>query len=86
MTSILNYLELFALYRTNSMEELKCLFCDGQLCWDSDENANNVFAEYDETDSAVVHFYHCLKCGRSYEICEPVKEERRTTYKEYWND
>ena len=64
---------------------MKCLFCGGDLCWDSDFDLSEV-RDADESDGGVVGVYHCLKCGREYEISDPVKEERETTYKEYWNE
>ena len=67
-----------------AIENLKCLFCDGELAWDSDSNASDSFGEYEEDDTAVVTYYHCEKCGRDYEICEPPREERESTYKDYW--
>lgn len=39
---------------------------------------------YEDDDTAVVSFYHCSKCGRSYEITEPNKEERDSEYAAYW--
>ena len=67
-------------------EGLKCLFCGGDLCYESDGMANEVFAEYLDDDTAVISYYHCLNCGRSYEICEPNKEERQGDYKNYWEN
>lgn len=67
-------------------EGFKCLFCGGDLCWDSDTNASDIYAEYSEDDSAVVSYLHCLKCGRSYEVCEPNEEERESIFKDYWNN
>lgn len=67
-------------------EGLKCLFCGGDLCWESDSNANDTYAEFSESDSAIVSYFHCTKCGRTYEICEPTEDERNSTYNEYWNN
>lgn len=64
----------------------KCYFCGGELIWDSDANAGDFLSEFDDDDDAVVQFYHCSKCGRSYEIVDPVKSERETTYLDYWKD
>ena len=65
---------------------MKCLFCGGDLAWDSDANASDAFGEYGEDDSAVVSYYHCVTCGRDYEICEPRKEDRETIYKDFWEN
>ena len=62
----------------------RCIFCGGELIWNSDTNLEEICSEAQEDDGGVVSFYTCSKCGRSYEICEPIKEERETTYKDYW--
>ena len=67
-------------------EGLKCLFCGGDLIWDSDTDAQERYADYEEDDAAVVSYYPCSKCGRDYEIAEPRREERETEYKEYWQN
>lgn len=66
-------------------EGLKCIFCDGDLRWESDANADEVYDNYEGDDGAVIGYYTCTKCGRSYEIVDPPKEERDGEYKEYWN-
>ena len=63
---------------------LKCIFCGGQLCWDSDFDASEVHGA-EECDGGIVGYYHCMKCVREYEISDPVREERDTTFKEYWH-
>lgn len=65
-------------------ERMKCIICGGDLCWDGDSNANEVL-DRDEDDGGIVSYYHCMNCGRDYEISDPSKEERETTYKKYWN-
>lgn len=47
--------------------------------------ATDLCEEYREDDVAVVDYYNCERCGRSYEIFEPREEERDTDYAEYWN-
>ena len=66
--------------------KLKCLLCDGELIWDSDANLEDVCSEALEGDGGVVGYYTCSKCGRSYEISDPIKEERETVYKNYWEN
>lgn len=55
---------------------MKCLFCNGDLIWENDFQANEVSDMYEDDDDAVVGFYTCSKCGRKYEIYDPPKEER----------
>lgn len=65
----------------------KCFFCGGNLIWESDFNANEVAGDdYEDDDFAVASYFTCQNCGRFYEIREPNKEERETTYKDYWID
>ena len=63
---------------------MRCPFCNGQLVWQSDDNANELSDDYAEDDCAVVSFYVCSCCGRDFEIFDPPKEERETRYREYW--
>ena len=46
---------------------------------------NGPLRRYREDDVAVVDYYNCERCGRSYEIFEPREEERDTDYAKYWN-
>ena len=62
----------------------RCPICGGELCWESDFSAEEVLDR--EDDGGIVSYYHCMNCGREYEISDPVKEERETTYEKYWND
>lgn len=64
--------------------KMRCLFCGGELVWDSDFNLNEV-RDADDDDNGVLSVYHSSVCGRDYEISDPVKSERETTYKDYWN-
>ena len=48
----------------------------GVICWDSS-------CDRSEDDDSVVDFYHCMRCGASYEVCLPNEEEKQD-YKEYW--
>ena len=61
---------------------MNCLFCGGELGWDNDFTREEYYMDGDE--EANVHVYTCTKCGREYVIADPPKEERETTYKEYW--
>ena len=69
-----------------SNDYLKCPFCNGNLIWSSDSNASDVCDEYDESDTAVVSYYLCSKCGRDYEVFEPKESDRMGEYKDYWNN
>lgn len=53
-----------------------CFRCGGVLCWDSS-------APRSDDENAITDWYHCLKCGTSYEITEPSEEEKED-YKEFW--
>ncbi len=55
-----------------------CFYCGGKLCWDSSGDRS-------EDDDSVEDFYHCMRCGASYEVCQPNEEEKQD-YKEYWKD
>ena len=55
---------------------LICFYCGGVICWDSS-------CDRSEDDDSVVDFYHCMRCGASYEVCLPNEEEKQD-YKEYW--
>lgn len=60
------------------MDETKRCFCCGEgLIWDSSTDRM-------DDENAVVDFYHCPKCGYSYEVYSPTEEEK-VDYKDYWN-
>ena len=63
--------------------KLRCVLCGGELCWDSDFDLSSVRDVADD-DGGIVRYYHCMRCGREYEISDLPKEERETTYREYW--
>ena len=48
----------------------------GGLCWDSSSDRSL-------DDDALVDYYHCMRCGTSYEVFQPNEEEKED-YKEYW--
>jgi hypothetical protein len=49
----------------------------GGLIWDNSTDRM-------DDENAVVDFYHCPKCGYSYEVYSPTEEEK-VDYKDYWN-
>ena len=57
----------------------------GELCWDSAEMAADSSDDFADDDTAVINYFHCRRCGRSYEVIDPPQEERETEYKEFWN-
>ena len=59
---------------------INAIFCGGNLCWDSDSDA----ISGNNGEDINVSFYHCMTCGRSYEIYEPDSEEKKD-YSNYWN-
>ena len=67
------------------MSNLICPKYGGQLCWNSDDMASEVYdGEYAEDNEAIVSNYTCMRCGRSIEITDPVQEEREGQYADYW--
>lgn len=58
---------------------LTCFYCGGGgICWDSS-------AERSESDDAIIDYYHCMRCGTSYEVYQPNEEEKKD-YQEYWEN
>lgn len=76
------YVRVMQKSQSNDDRHFKYYFCGGNLCWDSSANGDDVCSDMD--DESIVEFYHCMTCGRSYEISEPCKEERELNYKDYW--
>ena len=66
------------------MKTKNCFFCSEEVRWNSDANANEILAGYDEDDTAVVSFFTCPRCGRSYRVADPSQEERENEYREYY--
>ena len=64
----------------------RCHFCGNELILDDSQMCADVNVDYEGDEEAMVHFSHCPKCGRSYEIFDPTKEEREKYYDEYWNE
>lgn len=64
---------------------LRCIFCGGELRWESDADAYDVSDMYSDEDGGVCGFYTCTRCGRFYEVLDPPREERETRYRDYWN-
>ena len=61
-------------------------FCGNELILDDSQMCSDVNVDYEGDEEAMVHFSHCPKCGRSYEIVDPPKDERENYYSEYWNE
>ena len=53
--------------------------------FDRETKAAALHGAYDWYDTAKTAFYHCLRCGRSYEVTDPQEIERLNGYKNYWN-
>ena len=64
----------------------RCHFCGNELILDDSQMCSDLNVDYEGDEEAMVHFPHCPKCGRSYEIVDPPKDERDRDYKEYWNE
>ena len=66
--------------------ELKpCPFCGGELGWNSSNMAADISDDYGDDEVAVVSYYTCRRCGRSFEVFDPTEDERNGEYSEYWN-
>lgn len=64
----------------------RCHFCGNELILDDSQMCADTNVDYEGDELAMVHYPHCPKCGRSYEIVDPPKEEREKYYNEYWNE
>lgn len=64
----------------------RCHFCGNELILDDSQMCSDLNVDYEGDEEAMVHFSHYPKCGRSYEIFDPTKEEREKYYDEYWNE
>ena len=64
----------------------RCHLCGNELILDDSQMCSDLNVDYEGDEEAMVHFSHCPKCGRSYEIFDPTKEEREKYYDEYWNE
>lgn len=62
-----------------------CPFCGGELYWSSNAPAHELSDMYSETDTAMVMFMVCSRCGRDFEVFDPPESERESEYKEYWD-
>lgn len=62
----------------------RCFFCYHEVIWDNDFMLSEV-SDIDD-DEAIVSYYLCPFCGRSYEVSEPLKEEKADEYSDYWNE
>lgn len=67
-----------------STTDMKCMYCDTELVCTGCVNCSE-HGDYKDTDSAVISYFDCPKCGRSYEVWEPNEEDRNGRYNEYWN-
>lgn len=53
------------------------------LIW---QNTDQLFDDGDCDDDALVHHYRCPRCGCDIDVTEPVKEDKETTFKEFWSE
>ena len=63
----------------------KCFYCGTSLGWEDDANIADLL-DLDLDEYGTVSFFHCPNCGRSYEIYEPLREEKENDYKDYWGN
>ena len=59
------------------MDEKRCFHCGTPVIWDSD-------TESPVDDETTLSYYHCPKCGYSYEVAEPSEQEKKEDYKDFW--
>lgn len=64
------------------VEDKQCLYCGATLNFTGQEECNN-HGDYQDDDFAMIDYYNCPKCGRTYEVWEPKAEDRE--HLEYWN-
>lgn len=64
----------------------KCMFCGSVLIQDDSQMCDDISDDYQGDTTAMVHYSHCPRCGRSYEVVDPPKDERESDYKEYWDE
>ena len=69
-----------------NLNNAKCIICGGELSFDGEEMASELFTKYAEDDEAVLHYLKCKKCGRNYELLDPMKEEKESDFSEYWKN
>ena len=50
----------------------KCFYCDTELIWGADFDAEEIYGEGDEeTAGRIVSTYTCPHCGAEYEVLQP---------------
>lgn len=59
-------------------------FCGHELVWNCNESLQDMSDDYIEDPEATFRMHTCSHCGRTYEISDPIKEERETMYADYW--
>ena len=66
--------------------ELVCPICGGKLYAQGSNPAIKEKWNYGEDPRAVMHWFSCGKCGRDFDVLDPLKEDREDAYKEYWDE
>ena len=64
--------------------QFTCPFCGGEIALLGSDMASELFDEYEGDDLALVYYMKCRKCGREYDVVEPMKEEREYEYRKFW--
>ena len=64
----------------------RCLFCHGELVLYGTEMGYDVSDYFEEGEDAMVYYLACRVCGRDYEVVDPLKEDKRKQFKEYWEE
>ena len=49
----------------------KCFYCDTELIWGADFDADEIYEEDEDTAGRIVTTYTCHHCGAEYEVLQP---------------
>ena len=66
----------------------KCFVCGTELVFQDSEMCEVATRSeaYKDDDEAIMNYYLCPCCGRSYEVYDPSREEKEGDYKAYWDN
>jgi len=64
--------------------EAKCIICGSKLEHQQTDMAADIDPRYDGDHVAMIYKFRCPVCGRDYEVCDPMEDERQTL--DYWRN
>jgi len=67
-------------------KEMKCPICGGKLYSQGQNPAMKEKWNYGSDNRAIMHWFSCGTCGRDFDVCDPLEEDRNDAYKEYWDE